>query len=324
MVARLNRSTVARVPALALLAGPLLVGATWGVAARVWMRMITSDPEFTWSGTLYIVGASGLAFTAQVGPALARRRQRGRLVTGATWVLAIAALLPMGAGAGFVGLPVLLIVPLVAGVMDARSLSRVVPVGLVVVGATWPLVVFGADDLEGYATLVGMGGFIALYATAAFGIASARSLGRIDIDRLGQLYLAAEVAVVQGDQLVPATEAEWMGSRVVHVITGWNPGGRTQSVRRNEAADRRLHQELVDRGLEPVRARGSDPRSAHYEDSWAVVGLTDDLARAIGNRFGQVAVFRLADGVQTVVGCTGRWQMSRSLDGASSVGDLPR
>jgi len=285
--------------------------------------MITSDPEFTWSGTLYIVGASGLAFTAQVSPALARRRQRGQLVTGVTWVLAIAALLPMGSGAGLVGLPVLLVVPLVAGAMGARRFSRVVTVALVVAGGTWPLVVFGAGDLDGYASVVGVGGFIVLYATAAFGVAGARSLGRTDIDQLRQLYLAADVAVLQGDQLVPATDAEWMHSRVVHVITGWNPGGRTQSVRRNEVADRGLHQELIEQGLEPVRARGSDPHSSHYEDSWAVVGLTDDLARAIGNRFGQVAVFRIADGVQTVLGCTGRWQMSRALDGASPIVNLP-
>ena len=38
---------------------------------------------------------------------------------------------------------------------------------------------------------------------------------------------------------------------------------------------------------------------------------------------GQVAVFRIADGVQTVLGCTGRWQMSRALDGASPIVNLP-
>ena len=35
----------------------LLVGAGWGVVARAWMRLISEHPEFTWSGTLYVVGA---------------------------------------------------------------------------------------------------------------------------------------------------------------------------------------------------------------------------------------------------------------------------
>jgi len=38
-----------------------LCGAAWGVAARVWMRLITTTPEFTWSGTLSIVGATTVA-----------------------------------------------------------------------------------------------------------------------------------------------------------------------------------------------------------------------------------------------------------------------
>jgi hypothetical protein len=34
----------------------LLLGAGWGVLARVWMRLITDDPEFSWAGTLSILG----------------------------------------------------------------------------------------------------------------------------------------------------------------------------------------------------------------------------------------------------------------------------
>ena len=33
-------------------------GAGWGVLARVWMRLITDEPEFTWSGTLAIIGVA--------------------------------------------------------------------------------------------------------------------------------------------------------------------------------------------------------------------------------------------------------------------------
>ena len=38
----------------------LALGAAWGVLARVWMRLISTDPTFSWSGTLFIVGPAAL------------------------------------------------------------------------------------------------------------------------------------------------------------------------------------------------------------------------------------------------------------------------
>ncbi len=38
----------------------LALGAAWGVAARIWMRLISTEPEFSWSGTLLIIGFSAL------------------------------------------------------------------------------------------------------------------------------------------------------------------------------------------------------------------------------------------------------------------------
>ena len=42
-------------------AAGLALGAGWGVLARVWLRMISTNPEFSWSGTLLIIGFSALA-----------------------------------------------------------------------------------------------------------------------------------------------------------------------------------------------------------------------------------------------------------------------
>ena len=39
-----------------LLVAGATISALWGVVARTWMRFITADPEFSWSGTLTIVG----------------------------------------------------------------------------------------------------------------------------------------------------------------------------------------------------------------------------------------------------------------------------
>jgi hypothetical protein len=54
----------------------LALGAAWGVAARVWMRLISDNPEFSWSGTLFIVGLSALfgGFTLAAATALRQGR----------------------------------------------------------------------------------------------------------------------------------------------------------------------------------------------------------------------------------------------------------
>jgi hypothetical protein len=38
----------------------LALGAVWGVVARAWMRMVSTSPEFSWSGTLAIIGLSAI------------------------------------------------------------------------------------------------------------------------------------------------------------------------------------------------------------------------------------------------------------------------
>ena len=36
------------------------LGVAWGAAARVWMRLVSTTPEFSWAGTSIILGFSGL------------------------------------------------------------------------------------------------------------------------------------------------------------------------------------------------------------------------------------------------------------------------
>lgn len=36
------------------------LGVAWGAAARVWMRLVSTSPEFSWAGTAIILGFSGL------------------------------------------------------------------------------------------------------------------------------------------------------------------------------------------------------------------------------------------------------------------------
>jgi hypothetical protein len=39
----------------------VLLGVAWGVLARIWMRMISTAPVFSWEGTLLIVGFAAVA-----------------------------------------------------------------------------------------------------------------------------------------------------------------------------------------------------------------------------------------------------------------------
>lgn len=54
----------------------LLLGAAWGVAARVWMRLISDQPEFSWAGTLFIIGLAALFGASTVAAATALRQGR--------------------------------------------------------------------------------------------------------------------------------------------------------------------------------------------------------------------------------------------------------
>jgi hypothetical protein len=77
----------------------LALGAVWGVAARVWMRLVSTTPEFSWAGTLGIV-----AFAAVFGM-LTGLSWRARHATGGRrWLRLVAVpclLLFAGQGAPF-------------------------------------------------------------------------------------------------------------------------------------------------------------------------------------------------------------------------------
>lgn len=130
---------------------------------------------------------------------------------------------------------------------------------------------------------------------------------------LAEIYVKTLISIEDNGRLVPATKATLVRSGTVHVITAWNPGDERPTRDQNNTANQHLHQVLVDQGLNPCHAIGADPNSEHHEESWAVTGLNDQQAKAVGAAFGQVAVFRISDGTQTVLACTGDWSLSRPL-----------
>ena len=99
----------------------------------------------------------------------------------------------------------------------------------------------------------------------------------------------------------------------IHVITAWNPGDERPRGEINEARNQELRAEISAGGLEALEALGSDPNSTHAEKSWAVIGLTDKAAIELGKKYGQVAVFRITESQQSVLGCLSEWEVSRGV-----------
>ena len=163
-------ATDRRRSALAALAAGLLLGATIGIAARAWMRLVSGDPEFTWSGTSFIVVAYTFAGLTQ-GLALAARRR------GVRWwfqlpvrlVAAFGGLL-LGFGAGIVMLPALVGGSLAVARTDWARPARVIAAGVAALNALgmWWLL---ADGLPVWRLTVGWLAMLPLYAAIIGGLA---------------------------------------------------------------------------------------------------------------------------------------------------------
>jgi hypothetical protein len=80
-----------------------MLGLALGAVARGWMRLLSTDPEFSWNGTIFIV----MAFTsAGLGHAVAAVSRRGRRRWSTSGrVLGAILVLPMFFGAGGIMLP---------------------------------------------------------------------------------------------------------------------------------------------------------------------------------------------------------------------------
>ena len=74
-------------------------GLVWGILARLWMRLISTDPEYTWSGTLFILIVTTL-FVLCFGGAAAGGRSPRRWVRRVTRVLGAMSLIFLSMAAG--------------------------------------------------------------------------------------------------------------------------------------------------------------------------------------------------------------------------------
>lgn len=213
-------------PAWRTVLGWTLAGVSWGVVARAWMRLIATDPAFTWSGTLFIIEAAGLwGLLVGVSVALAAR---GRARSGR--VAGVVAILPLGVGQGAVMLPTIVF----GAVAARRKLPRLVLrslLGLVaglaalaLVGAPLPVAigVAGVPVLAGrwlrpVSALVAVASYVAVVASFVPGLPLVRSI--VGAAVYGLLLAAVVVplvrAVREGDvsPSVPRTPASGPAGR---------------------------------------------------------------------------------------------------------------
>ena len=99
-----------------VLAGAAL-GLTWGVLARLWMRLISTDPAFTWGGTIYILLAA-MILGLGVGGAAAGRRSPRRWARRVTRVLGGISLIFLSGAAGMI--MVASVIPATLAVFERR------------------------------------------------------------------------------------------------------------------------------------------------------------------------------------------------------------
>ncbi len=86
------------------------------------------------------------------------------------------------------------------------------------------------------------------------------------------------------------------------VITAFNPDGCRADADVNEAADRRLREELASLGPEVFRVTGRSPDGSHSEPGWGV-SCDEATALRIGREFRQDAMFHFHGGGIDLVNC---------------------
>jgi hypothetical protein len=89
----------------------------------------------------------------------------------------------------------------------------------------------------------------------------------------------------------------------IHVITAQNPGRQLSDDENNERQIRLWDRLREHSGVRVCLAEGGDPEWTHREASFAVVGLTDDEAQALGGEFDQEAVFAWRSDELVVLSC---------------------
>ena len=163
--ARRLTPTAPTLPVVSTLAIGALGGGALGIIARGWMRLISEDPEFSWSGTLFIVVGFTVFGFGQSLVAVTRRRVERRWKVTCVRSLGVITMLPLFVAAGAVMFPTVVGGGLAVARTEWRTAVRIVCAIL----AAGPVLFVGFDLVDSFGlslrTLVGFVSMLAIYAT---------------------------------------------------------------------------------------------------------------------------------------------------------------
>lgn len=140
-------------------------GCALGAIARAWMRLISEDPAFTWSGTIFIVAGFTIFGFAQSIVAVARHRVGRRSKLTIVRTFGAVAMVPLFGAAGAVMLPTVVGCGLAVVRTEWRTTARC----LCLVVAAGPVVYVGRDLVDSFGwsvhSLAGFVLMVAIYTT---------------------------------------------------------------------------------------------------------------------------------------------------------------
>jgi len=154
----------------------LVVGIILGAVARGWMRLISDDPEFSWDGTLFIIGSFTVWGFAQGFVIGVRRITSRRWVVSLVRAFGIVGMMPIFSGAGAIMAPTVIFGGLALHRSEWKSVIRV----LLCIVAAVP-VIFAAIQIHGdlgwsWKWWLGIAGLVAIW--GALTLASRETFAR--------------------------------------------------------------------------------------------------------------------------------------------------
>ena len=143
----------------------LIFGTTLGVIARGWMRIISVDPEFSWEGTVFIVGIFTVWGFAQGTVIGVRSITSRRWIVTLVRVFGFLGMLPLFFAAGAIMAPTVIF----GGLAIHRQAWRSIVRWLLAIGASVPLIVISVqihvDFGWSWRLLLGIFLLLAIYGT---------------------------------------------------------------------------------------------------------------------------------------------------------------
>ena len=112
-------------------------GFTLGVIARLWMRWISTDPEFSWGGTLGIIIAFTIFSTTQATIYVLRRRVITRRLTSVIRVVGTFFTLPLFTAAGAVMFPTVILASIA---IWRKQMDKKVRISLLIISFVIPII----------------------------------------------------------------------------------------------------------------------------------------------------------------------------------------